>query len=95
MPKSEEKSDTHLRSTKEVFRYRAEAIDAEFGKVEDFMIDSSTWLIRYLVIDLKKWLPRGPYIKGMGRIYYLNAMDLRSWSGILIFAAVVSLRTLL
>ncbi len=57
MPTNVDKSDSHLRSTKEVFGYRVDAIDAEFGKLRDFIVDLSNWSVRYLVIDLRKWLP--------------------------------------
>ena len=38
-------------------RYRIHASDGEIGHVEDFLIDSETWSIRYLVINTKNWWP--------------------------------------
>lgn len=52
----EEKAwDPHLRSTQEVGGYHLQAADGEIGHVEDFIIDDSTWAIRYLVINTENW----------------------------------------
>ncbi|MGZ3690885.1 MAG: PRC-barrel domain-containing protein [Pseudobdellovibrio sp.] len=47
--------DPHLRSTSEVEGYPLEATDGEIGHVNDFIIDSDNWAIRYLVADTKNW----------------------------------------
>ena len=49
--------ESHLRSTDEVTRYRIHATDGKIGHVEDFLIDSKTWTIRYLIVDTKNWWP--------------------------------------
>lgn len=49
--------DTHLRSCQEVIGYRIHAKDREFGAVEDFIVDTESWTIRYLVIDTVHWIP--------------------------------------
>jgi uncharacterized protein YrrD len=49
--------DPHLRSTREVSGYHIQATDTGIGHVEDFIVDSDTWIIRYLVIDTRNWLP--------------------------------------
>ena len=49
--------DSHLRATNEVNRYHIHASDGEIGHVEDFLIDSETWTIRYLIVNTKNWLP--------------------------------------
>lgn len=55
--KAEEgKEDRHLRSTEEVIGYSIQATDGSIGHVEDFIFDDESWIIRYLVIDTKKWL---------------------------------------
>jgi len=51
--------DEHLRSVKEIMGYRIDTVDDEFGHVDDFIIDDSDWLIRYVVIDSRNWLPGG------------------------------------
>ena len=47
--------DPHLRSTDAVSGYSIQAIDGEFGNVEDFIIDDETWAIRYLIINTQNW----------------------------------------
>jgi uncharacterized protein YrrD len=50
-------ADTHLRSTKEVTGYRLQASNDSMVHVEDFLFDTVTWAIRYLVVDIRNWLP--------------------------------------
>lgn len=52
--RDEDTEDPHLRSSAEVKGYDIHAKDGEFGKVEDFILDSD-WRIRYLVIDSGGW----------------------------------------
>lgn len=49
--------DDHLRSVDEVTGYHIQATDHKIGHVEDFIVDSETWTIRYMVVDLLNWLP--------------------------------------
>ena len=49
--------DPCLRSTNAVRGYYIHASDGEIGHVEDFIIDSETWAIRYLVVDTRNWWP--------------------------------------
>ena len=53
----EQSWDPHLRSTTDVGGYHIQAMDGAIGHVEDFIIDDETWVIRYLVIDTRNWLP--------------------------------------
>lgn len=48
-----------LRSTREVKGYHIQATDTDVGHVEDYIVDLDTWIIRYLVIDTRNWLPGG------------------------------------
>lgn len=50
-------ADPHLRSAAEVIGYRLQATDAAIGHLADFLIDRETWAIRYIVVDLRNWLP--------------------------------------
>ncbi len=54
-----EKSDKHLRSVKEVTGYhiKAKAKDGEIGHADDFITEDDNWVLRYMVVDTKKWLP--------------------------------------
>jgi hypothetical protein len=54
---TKEKTDPHLRSTKELIGYKIHAEDGEIGHVEDFIVHVDDWIIRYLVIDTRNWLP--------------------------------------
>jgi uncharacterized protein YrrD len=49
--------DTGLRSCRELYGYGIEAADGDIGKVDDFIVDDRTWVLRYAVIDTRKWLP--------------------------------------
>ncbi|OHB64482.1 MAG: hypothetical protein A2Y77_07255 [Planctomycetes bacterium RBG_13_62_9] len=49
--------DSHLRSTREVAGYRIHATDGAIGHVEDFIVSEEDWVIRYLVVDTRNWLP--------------------------------------
>ncbi len=54
---TEEESNPHLRSTKEIIGYIIHAKDGELGHVDDFIIHEEDWLLRYLVVDTRKLLP--------------------------------------
>jgi hypothetical protein len=49
-------TSAHLRSIREVIGYHIAAADGEVGHVEDFVADTTTWTIRWLVVDTGKWL---------------------------------------
>ncbi len=49
--------DPHLRSTKEVAGYGIHAGEDEIGHVEDFIVDDEGWVIRYVAVDTRNWLP--------------------------------------
>lgn len=49
--------DSHLRSTQEVTGYYVHATDGDIGHVEEFLVDSDGWTIRYIVVDTKNWWP--------------------------------------
>lgn len=56
-PIEEHKGDPHLRSTREVIGYRIQAIDGEMGHVDNFVVEDETWVIHYIVVDTRNWLP--------------------------------------
>ena len=47
--------DPHLRSIAEVTGYHVHATDGGIGHVENFLVDSASWGIRYLVVDTSNW----------------------------------------
>lgn len=54
---SEQRGDPHLRSSKEVEGYRIHTRDAEVGHVEDFVVDDEDWVLRYVIVHTRNWLP--------------------------------------
>lgn len=50
------RDDPHLRSVKETTRYSIHASDGPLGELHDFLCDDADWTIRYLVVDMGKWI---------------------------------------
>jgi uncharacterized protein YrrD len=48
-------SDPHLRSIAEVTGYHVYASDGTIGHIEDFLVESEAWGVRYLVVDTSNW----------------------------------------
>ena len=48
-------TDPHLRSCNAVKGYHIQAKDGEIGHVQGFLIDDSTWSIRYLIVNTSNW----------------------------------------
>jgi uncharacterized protein YrrD len=55
--RGEAPTDPHLRSAQEVTGYRLHTTGDSIGHVEDFLLDSVSWAIRYLIVDTHNWLP--------------------------------------
>jgi hypothetical protein len=49
--------DRHLRSAKDILSYDLMATDGEIGHLDDLFVDENGWIIRYLLIDTRDWLP--------------------------------------
>jgi hypothetical protein len=45
-----------LRSTSAITGYHLQAVDAEIGHVDDFLIGENSWRIRYLRVDTSNWI---------------------------------------
>ncbi len=60
-PLEERKSwDSHLYSARDLTgftRYRVEATDGQVGHVSDVIVSDDDWVIRYLVVNTRSWLP--------------------------------------
>lgn len=50
-------ADNRLRSCKEISGYEVYADSEEIGVVDDFIVQTGTWQIRYFVVDTARWLP--------------------------------------
>jgi hypothetical protein len=55
--KTEIPGDPYLRSVREVATYSTEASDGSVGHVEDFIAQTEDWVIRYIVVNTRRWLP--------------------------------------
>ncbi|MEJ2545772.1 MAG: PRC-barrel domain-containing protein [Calditrichaceae bacterium] len=51
------KTNPHLRSWNEVLGYNIQAKNGEIGHVDDFIVETDNWKIRYMIIDTHNWLP--------------------------------------
>ena len=51
------RGDPDLRSANAVRGYHIHASDGPVGHVDDFIIDDEAWVIRYLIVDTRDWLP--------------------------------------
>ena len=47
----------HLRSSDEVESYSIQTHDGDIGHVVDFILEEPGWVIRYLEVDTRNWLP--------------------------------------
>ena len=47
----------HLRSSAEVAGYSIQASDGAVGHVEDEIVDDKRWVVQYLEVDTRNWLP--------------------------------------
>lgn len=56
-PDSQPAPEEHLQSARDVTGYRAGALDGEVGRVADFLVLTETWVIRYLVVETRRWIP--------------------------------------
>ena len=53
----EKAGDPHLRSTNIVRGYNIYAKDGRIGHIDDFIMDDANWTIKYLIVDIRGWLP--------------------------------------
>src|SRR4030095_15371045 len=53
----EEQADPHLHSSRDVLGYYIQARDGQIGHVEDFIVDTDAWAIRYMAVDTVNWWP--------------------------------------
>lgn len=60
------RGDPHLRSAREVVGYRVHADDGDVGRVNDLIVESDDWSIRYLMVDTQPWWPGGRVILAPG-----------------------------
>jgi hypothetical protein len=79
-----EKVDSQLRSTKEVIDYYyIHAIDGDIGHVEDFVLEDENWIIRYMVVNTRNWLPGESVLISPQWIEKISWSDLKVWIDLL------------
>lgn len=52
-----ETGDPHLRGGQEILGYRVQGSDGGIGHVEDLLVDADDWVVRYVAVDTRAWLP--------------------------------------
>lgn len=57
-----DKDASKLRSTDEIIRYQISATDKKIGHVKDFIVNTDTWHIDYLVVNTRDFFPGGKNI---------------------------------
>jgi Ni,Fe-hydrogenase III large subunit len=45
-----------LHKLSKVHGFHVHALDGEIGHVDDFLLDESTWALRYLIVDTTNWI---------------------------------------
>jgi hypothetical protein len=56
-PPAAESEDSHLRGANEIAGWHIQALDHDFGHIEDLVFEETSWAIRYLVADTRNWWP--------------------------------------
>ncbi|MBD3419037.1 MAG: PRC-barrel domain containing protein [Chitinivibrionales bacterium] len=82
--KARSEPDNNLRSSREVVGYHIHAADREIGHVDDFIVDTEQWALRYLVIDTRNWLP------GRKVLVATDWVDDITWSESMIYSSLTS-----
>lgn len=52
---SDDDGDPHLRSCEAVKGYHVHASDGDIGHIQGFIVDDTTWSIRYLIVNTSNW----------------------------------------
>ena len=51
------RAEAALRSAYEVRGFPVAATDGDIGHVDDLLVDEDGWIVRYFIVDTRKWLP--------------------------------------
>ncbi len=57
LPRGGDDRDTQVRSISEITGDSIETTDGDIGHAEDFLIDTTLWQVRYLVVHTSSWWP--------------------------------------
>lgn len=67
--------DSHLRSMTAVTGYHIHAIDGDIGHADGFLVEDSSWSVRYIKIDTKNWWPGEKVLISPRSIRIIEAAD--------------------
>lgn len=65
----------HLRSSNEVMGYDIQAKNGTVGHVEDLVVDDEAWIVRYVEVDTKNWLPGKKVLLQTMRIDHISWVE--------------------
>ncbi|HEU4685364.1 MAG TPA: PRC-barrel domain-containing protein [Nitrospira sp.] len=68
VPLSPDRPDQHLRGGEDIAGFGIHARDGEIGHVEDLVFDDEDWIVRYVEVDTRNWLPGKKVLVQTGRI---------------------------
>ena len=68
-----------LHSARTVAGYCLAARDGDIGHVEDFLLDFEAWVIRYIIVDTRNWLPGKHVLVSPGWIRDVRWDDSRAY----------------
>ena len=78
----ESPGDSHLRSSGTVTGYDIEATDGDIGHLDGFVIDDEGWLIRYIEIATRNWLPGKKVLLSPGWVTGVSWDDSKVYAGV-------------
>jgi hypothetical protein len=67
-----EDDDPHLRSSQDVDGHSIQALDGDVGHVVDLVIDDESWVIRYLIVATRNWLPGKKVLIGTRSVQHIS-----------------------
>lgn len=77
VPEKGEPKAGHLRSCAEVVGYDIRSADDSVESVEDLLVDTRTWALRFVVVDTRRWIPGGRVVVPTSRLHEIDWVDRR------------------
>ena len=65
-------SHPYLRSATDMIGHDIRAEDGAIGHVEDLIVDDEDWVVRYIEVDTKNWLPGKKVLVQTSRIHHMS-----------------------
>jgi hypothetical protein len=67
--------DRHLHSVQDILGYDVQATDGRIGHMDDLFVDDRDWIIRYVLVDARDWLPGRRVLISTGRVARVGWTD--------------------